>query len=132
MFALTLMPRLTRAATVANGNRTANGSAKPPTTGAGNRLIFDGTYHYTYDAVGNRTAKFIDNNHNGVLDSGDTSVTTYTWDQRNRLIGEQFTPSLPLDSYPWTVQYTYDYRNCVSAPRTTGGVFSARGGCVAG
>ena len=33
----------------ANGDRTNNGSA-----GAGNRLLTDGTYYYTYDADGNR------------------------------------------------------------------------------
>ena len=66
----------------ANGNRTSGGSL----TGAGNRLTFDGKYTYTSDAEGNRTAKFIDVNGDGKLDSGDTDVTQYTWDQRNRLI----------------------------------------------
>jgi len=42
----------------ANGNRdTANGSTY--TTGASNRLLDDGTYHYDYDAEGNRTARYI-------------------------------------------------------------------------
>ena len=41
-------------------------------TGADNRLISDGTYTYSYDAEGNRTAKFIDTNHDGELDAGDT------------------------------------------------------------
>ena len=52
--------------------------------GADNRLISDGTYTYAYDAEGNRTEKFIDNNHDGVLDAGDTDVTEYTWDARER------------------------------------------------
>ena len=46
----------------------------------------DGTYTYAYDAEGNRTAKFVDTNHDGVLDSGDTDITQYTWDNRNRLV----------------------------------------------
>ena len=65
----------------ANGNRTNTGY----TTGSDNRMTSDGTYNYTYDAEGNRTAKFVDNNANGVLDAGDTSITQYTWDYRNRL-----------------------------------------------
>ncbi len=40
---------------------------------------------YTYDDNGNRTAKFVDTD--GVLDAGDTDITTYTWDYRNRLTG---------------------------------------------
>ncbi len=34
---------------------------------------------------GNRTAKFIDANDDGVLDAGDTDITEYTWDARGRL-----------------------------------------------
>ena len=49
-------------------------------------MLFDGTYTYAYDADGNRTAKFIDNNHDGVLEAGDTDITQYTWDNRNRLV----------------------------------------------
>jgi len=55
----------------ANGNRqSANGSSY--VIGADNRLISDGTYTYSCDAEGNRTAKFIDANADGVLDTGDT------------------------------------------------------------
>ncbi len=69
----------------ANGNRvTANGDVYA--TGADNELLSDGTYTYAYDAEGNRTAKFIDANHDGVLDVGDTDVTEYTWDNRDRLV----------------------------------------------
>jgi len=69
----------------ANGNRvTANGCVYA--TGADNELLSDGTYRYAYDADGNRTARFIDVNLDGVLDSGDTNVTEYKWDARNRLI----------------------------------------------
>jgi len=38
------------------------------------------------DAEGNRTARFIDANQNGQLDAGDTDITEYTWDHRNRLV----------------------------------------------
>ena len=69
----------------ANGNRvTANGDVYA--TGADNELLSDGTYTYAYDGEGNRTAKFIDANHDGVLDVGDTDVTEYMWDNRDRLV----------------------------------------------
>jgi RHS repeat-associated protein len=55
-----------------NGNRTGGGYV----TGAGNRLMSDGTYTYDYDAEGNRTkrTKIVGGN-----------VDLYTWDYRNRL-----------------------------------------------
>ena len=64
-----------------NGNRTNTGY----TTSAHNRMTSDGTYNYEYDNEGNRTAKFIDVNNDGILNTGDTDVTEYTWDYRNRL-----------------------------------------------
>jgi len=67
-----------------NGNRvTANGNSYA--TGADNQLLSDGTYAYTYDAEGNRTARFLDTDADGLLDAGDTDITAYTWDYRNRL-----------------------------------------------
>jgi hypothetical protein len=67
-----------------NGNRvTANGCVYA--TGDDNRLLFDGTYSYAYDAEGNRTARFIDVDEDGILDAGDTDIAQYTWDARNRL-----------------------------------------------
>lgn len=65
----------------ATGNRIDSGWE----TGAKNHLLFDGIYHYSYDFEGNRTAKYIDVNHNGELDAGDNDITEYTWDFRNRL-----------------------------------------------
>ena len=56
----------------------------------------DGTYTYQYDNEGNRTARFIDANSDGVLDSGDTSITIYVWDYRNRLAESATTPPTPL------------------------------------
>jgi len=70
--------------TDSNGNRaTANGATY--TTGEYNRLESAGTYTYTYDAEGNLTARFVDVDTSGTLTSGDTSVTEFTWDHRNRL-----------------------------------------------
>ena len=70
----------------ANGNRTSSTSSAAVVIGANNEVLFDGTYTYSYDADGNETAKFIDVNHTGVLQSGDTDVTQYTWDADNRLV----------------------------------------------
>ncbi len=61
----------------------ANGAAY--LTGPNNQLLFDGVFSYLYDPEGNRTARFIDVNANGLLDAGDTAATTYAWDHRNRL-----------------------------------------------
>ena len=66
----------------ATGNRTEGGVV----TAAGNRLLFDGVYRYAYDAEGNRTAKYRDGDASGTLTAGDTDVTAYEWDQRNRLV----------------------------------------------
>jgi RHS repeat-associated protein len=41
---------------------------------------------HAYDAEGNRTAKFVDTNPGGTLSLGDTDVTLYAYDQRNRLV----------------------------------------------
>ena len=69
-----------------NGNRTdvtpATGTAT--TTGADNRLLFDGTYFYTYDAAGNRTAKF--QSTSKVFNASATDITIYTWDNANELV----------------------------------------------
>jgi RHS repeat-associated protein len=55
-----------------NGNPTGGGIV----IGAGDRLINDGTSTYEYDAEGNRSKK-----------STGTTVSTYSWDQRERLTG---------------------------------------------
>jgi RHS repeat-associated protein len=69
----------------ANGNRvTANGYVY--TTGADNQLLSDGTYWYVYDAEGNRIARFVDVDGSETLTAGDTDVTEYAWDARNRLV----------------------------------------------
>ena len=74
-----------------NGNRQLAtndaGTNQGYETGANNTLLFDGTYTYEYDAEGNRTARFVDNDSDGIVSSGDTDITEYTWDHRNRLTG---------------------------------------------
>jgi RHS repeat-associated protein len=92
-----------------NGNRVlANGSTY--TTGANNRLLSDGTYRYLYDAEGNRTHRFIDNNQNGQLDAGDTDITQYTWDHRNRLVKVEHRLGYAA-AVDKVVEYFYDYQN---------------------
>jgi RHS repeat-associated protein len=101
------------------GNRTSGGTQTDP----GNRLAFDGTYRYAYDAEGNRIAKYRDTNPGGALSVGDTDVTFYAYDQRNRLVAvshvntwttaqvaatnTQATSGLPGSDLE--LRYTYDY-----------------------
>ncbi len=93
----------------AAGNRiTANGAAY--ITGPNNQLLFDGIYSYLYDPEGNRTARFIDVNANGLLDAGDTAATTYAWDHRNRLtrVTDYATYGDPATR---AIDYLYDTEN---------------------
>jgi RHS repeat-associated protein len=86
-----------------NGNRINGGF----TVGYNNRLTSDGTYTYQYDAEGNRVAKFIDNDGNWALSAGDTDVTQYAWDHRNRLIGVAFR-DVQEDLTTKAIEYVYD------------------------
>ncbi|MDA1052746.1 MAG: dockerin type I domain-containing protein [Planctomycetota bacterium] len=78
-----------------NGNRdsvTLGSSTDDYTLGEDNRLTSNGQYTFTYDAEGNRIAKFIDGQAQGQsgygeFGSGDTDITEYKWDHRNRLTG---------------------------------------------
>jgi RHS repeat-associated protein len=90
----------------ANGNRTNTGYA----TGSDNRLTSDGTYTYTHDAEGNRTARFVDNDSSGTLNTGDTDITEYTWDYRNRLtnVTERSTYG---GSATKATDFAYDHQN---------------------
>ncbi len=93
----------------AAGNRvTANGAAY--LTGPNNQLLFNGVFSYLYDPEGNRTARFIDVNANGLLDAGDTAATTYAWDHRNRLtrVTDYATYGDPAIR---AVDYLYDVEN---------------------
>ncbi|GAB6184542.1 RHS repeat-associated core domain-containing protein [Thermopirellula anaerolimosa] len=93
----------------ANGNRViANGSTY--TTGPNNQLLSDGTYRYQYDAEGNRTYRFIDANESGQLDAGDTDITKYNWDHRNRLYKVQHQASYGA-AVDWVIRYSYDHEN---------------------
>jgi len=72
-----------------NGNRTTGITNSEGTrdyaTGSDNRLTSDGQYAYAYDAEGNRTLRYQDNDDSGTLNAGDTAITEYEWDHRNRL-----------------------------------------------
>jgi RHS repeat-associated protein len=85
-----------------NGNRTNTGYA----TDTGNRVVSDGTYRYSYDNEGNRAARWVDNG-DGVLGSGDTTITEYTWDHRNRLT-RVVTRSAYGGSETNRIDYAYD------------------------
>jgi RHS repeat-associated protein len=76
----------------AGGNR-SNGT----TVGTDNRLLSDGTFTYTYDNEGNLISK---------TSIADGSVTTYTYDFRNRLVGviERSASGTLLHQ----IAYTYD------------------------
>jgi RHS repeat-associated protein len=100
----------------ANGNRTTVGQASLLAnyiTGPNNELLFDGTYRYTYDPEGNRTARFIwtDADADGQVDSGERSqITDYAWDNRNRLVS---VTDYATDGGPavQVVHYSYDTHN---------------------
>ena len=94
----------------ANGNRTNTGYV----IGADNRLLSDGTYTYAYDAEGNRTLRFIDVDQSRTLTTGDTEITEYTWDARNRLteVRDYATyTAYSNDSPTQVVDYLYDVEN---------------------
>ena len=79
-------------------------------TGPANRLLSDGIYRYEYDSEGNRTARFVDVNQDSVLDAGDTDVTAYSWDNRNRLIEVTDYTAYGGDATQ-IVDYLYDVEN---------------------
>ena len=90
----------------ANGNRTNTGY----TTDDANQLTCDGTYTYQYDSEGNRTARFVDNDTSGTLTTGDTDITEYQWDHRNRLTSVTNRASYG-GATTQVVDYIYDTRN---------------------
>ncbi len=89
-----------------NGNRTNSGYS----TGDANRLLCDGTYTYQYDSEGNRTARFVDEDSSGTLTTGDTEVTEYAWDYRNRLTNVTNRATYGGDATQ-VVDYIYDVNN---------------------
>ncbi len=96
-----------------NGNRESVDGVSY-TTGTCNQLTSDGVYTYQYDAEGNRTLRYVDTDESGTLNAGDTDITTYDWDHRNRLTGVTHYASdtaYAAESPDTFVQYTYDYLN---------------------
>ena len=87
---------------------TANGAAYATETG--NRMTTDGTYRYEYDDNGNRTLRYVDTDSSGTLNTGDTDITTYAWDYRNRLVtaSDQATFGAAVAA---SVEYIYDAFN---------------------
>ena len=72
-------------------------------------MLTDGTYTYQYDNEGNRTARFVDNDSSGTLNSGDTSITEYEWDHRNRLTKVTERSTYGGGAATKIVEYAYDY-----------------------
>ena len=64
-------------AQVGAGVSPASGSAS-----ATNRVLFDGTYYYLFDAAGNRLARYV-NDTTKALDCHATDITIYTWNNAN-------------------------------------------------
>lgn len=93
-----------------NGNRTGGGYE----VDSNNLTMSDGTYRYLYDAEGNRAARYVDGQSSGTgheeLSTGDTDITEYVWDYRNRLI-----KIIQRDAFGGAptkiVEYTYDPLN---------------------
>ena len=82
-----------------NGNRASVAPVSPTTTttGADNRLLYDGNFYYTYDAEGNRTAKYQISGGSdvslGTQSSPNTNaenITIYTWDNSNQMTSATF------------------------------------------
>jgi RHS repeat-associated protein len=80
------------------GNRQSTHLAASHTTGAGNRLLNDGTFSYTYDDVGNMTRRT-------TLATG--AVRDFTYDHQNRLTAVTDRNSVG-GAATQTVGYTYD------------------------
>ena len=105
----------------------ANGNRNTGQAPSDNEVTFDGTYTYSYDPNGNRTARWVDKN--GVAESspqpGDTDITIYTWDFRNRLTSVThyaYFADIGLDEPDSQVEYTYDvFNRLVSEQQTVGG-----------
>ena len=91
-----------------NGNRTSGAGVSPASST--NRLLFDGTYYYTYDAEGNRTAKWIDNNGTpeGSPQPNDTDITIYTWNNANEMTSAKYYNTYS-DYHNGTVTATGEY-----------------------
>jgi len=76
-----------------------------------NRVHFDGTYTYSYDAEGNRTARWVDEDDDGTLNTGDTDVTEYQWDNRNRMTQVTHKANFSDTTYTSAIDYIFDAQN---------------------
>ena len=69
---------------------------------------------YSYDEEGNREFRFVDADSSGTITTGDTEITEYAWDHRNRLVGVTYYDDYE-DYYSgtsdWSVENKYDYLN---------------------
>lgn len=100
-----------------NGNRTSDDFTVSTEGGTGNNQMATGAgYAYAYDHEGNCTLKFVDADNDGQLDAGDTDITAYTWDYRDRLAKAEhfsdyasYTAATPVSD--WSVSYAYDCFN---------------------
>jgi RHS repeat-associated protein len=93
---------------------TAGSSSSDYVIGEDNRLISDGTYYYLYDAEGNRIARFVDNDSSGTITTGDTEITEYEWDNRDRLTEVRDYAdyaAIPAGTPAQVVDYIYDVEN---------------------
>ena len=98
-----------------NGNRTnvALPSYLTTATGAGNRMLYDGTYCYQYDPNGNVIARWVDNNNvaENAPAANDTDITTYAWNNKCQLslVSHYPTYAARVANTPdWQVAYAYD------------------------
>ena len=93
-----------------NGNRetvTTSGGQVTCITGPNNELLYDGTYTYSYDGEGNQTARWVASSTSPLETQpgpNDTDITTYTWDNRDRLTS--VTHYADYDAYTGTGDYT--------------------------
>ena len=99
-----------------NGNRetvTTGANTATYQTGPNNELLYDGTYTYSYDGEGNMTARWVASTTSPLETqpgTGDTDITRYAWDNRNRLTS--VTNYATYGAAPsQTVTYIYDALN---------------------
>ena len=92
-----------------NGNRNGTGIV----VGANNQFLFDGTYTYSFDAEGNTTARWIAATTSALETepgTGDTDITKYAWDNRNRFASVTHYQNFG-DAPDQTVHFAYDAFN---------------------
>jgi RHS repeat-associated protein len=72
-----------------------------------NRLTNDGYFTYLYDGEGNVIARYEDTSAGNGLDSGDTNITDYAYDHRNRLVSVSTRATYASSPVP-VAEYSYD------------------------